>query len=253
MSENKELTTVEGEDNLPVVIGYEKALEALTTMPDANPDVVHAFLDAQERIMDREAKMAFIKARQAVRRELPTIVKNKFNDQTKSTYADFEAIKKVVDPILDKNGLDDTYDYEYPEEGVTITICTLTHIQGHESHHRVRVTRDNVGIKGSVNKTDVHGDGSAATYGQRRSLGSALGIKTSKDDDGNKAGAVAITDKQRDKLQALIDETGADIQEFCQFLNVDSLAAISTLNYSGATSCLQAKKIKQLESKDDST
>jgi len=254
MTEENNVPVVQDEQpNLPTTMGYQEAIKSLTTMPDVNPDVVHAFLDAQERILDREAKMAFIKAKHAVRRDLPTIVKNKFNDQTKSSYANFEAIKKAVDPILDKHGMSDSYTFDYPEDGVTITTCILTHDLGHEERYQSRVCRDDVGIAGKKNKTNVHGDASAASYGQRYSLGAGLGLKTSKDDDGNAAGLNPITEKQRDKIQALVDDTGADTQQFCEFMGVSSLSDISTIKYADAISSLQAKKIKLLEDQDDNS
>lgn len=254
MSEIKEtLPTIQEETSLTVP-GYEQAIQSLTTMPDVNPDVVHAFLDAQERVLDRHAKMAFIKAKHALRKEMPPIKKESINPQTKSKYAKLDAIKKIVDPLLVRHGFDDSYNYEYPEEGVIITTCILTHEEGHETRHSVRITRDNVGIKGTKNKTDVHGDASAMKYGDRLSFCAALGINTTDDDDGNAAGTQEITEQQMIEIQTLLTDTGTDIERFCKdYLKLDSLSDIRASQFAKVKAALQSRKIEQMEKPSDNS
>lgn len=225
--------------------GYFSAIEALTNNPNANPDIIDRMLDAQERILDREAKLAYDKAMVELKSQLPTIIKKKPNNQTKSKYAELGEIKKQVDPLLAKYGFYDSYSDEYPEDGVIITTCTITHRDGHERSNSVRFTRDNVGMQGSKNKTDVHGDASAMTYGQRLSFCRALGIRIADDDDGNAAGLVTITDAQAKEINELIDEVEADIVGFCNYMKVSSVAAIPSKDYQRAISALNAKKTEK--------
>lgn len=201
-------------------------IEKAITNPDTDPEKLHQILDFQERILDRQAEYDFNSAMVALRKELQPIVKNKANKQTSSKYADLNAIKKAVDPLLEKHGFYDSYDDDFPEDGVIITTCILTHAGGHSRKNKVRFKRDNVGIKGTANKTDVHGDASAMTYGQRLSLCRALGIRISEDDDGNAAGNEAIHPDNAEKLKQLIKETNSDTKAFCEMFgcnDVDSL------------------------------
>ena len=69
------------------------------------------------------------------------------------------------------------------------------------------------GIKGSVNKTAMHGHGSALTYARRYIMCLAFDIQVSDDDDGNAAGAenrrfvstsqVAQINTRLDKIESL--------------------------------------------------
>ncbi len=226
-------------------------IEKAALSPDVDPDKMDKLLNVQMKMMDKQAEINFNKDMARLRKELKPVIKNRENQQTSSRYADLEAIKKQVDPLLVNHAFFDSYDYAYPEDGVIITTCILTHEEGHATRHNVRVKRDNVGIAGKTNKTDVHGDASAMKYGQRLSLCAALGINTSDDDDGNAAGTYPITEKQIEILQKLIDKTGMDKEKFVkEFCKVDFLKDLSQKDYKRAYYALVARRNKQLEESD---
>lgn len=218
-----------------------EVIERVATNKDVDVSKMQALIDMQIQVMEKEAEMAFNKAMVSLRKELPAIVKEKENKQTRSKYADLEAIKKAIDPLLSKYGFFDTYDDDFPEDGVIVTTCILTHESGYCRKNKVRFKRDNVGIAGSKNKTDVHGDASAMTYGQRLSLCRALGIRIAEDDDGNKAQGT-ITQEHLIRLNELIAETNTNENQFLALFGVDSLDELPIGEFKKAQALLIAKR-----------
>jgi len=244
--------------NLPVQQNYRELIDKAALTDGIDPAVIHSLIDADERVQDRIAKQIFITAKIIMRKDIPTIVKEKFNKHTKSHYADFADIKKKVDPIMEDHDFIDDYNYEYETvdgEVYVWTICTLSHIGGHQENHRARVARDDKGPSGTTNKSKTHGDSSAMSYGQRLSLGAALGIKTAKDDDGNAAGgSVSISKDKIKKINELIEKTGLDTKQFCEeFAHVDSVADIPDHDYRRVLNGLLAKRNEQLEAENENT
>lgn len=222
--------------------GMLAVIERAAGNPNVDTDKMQSLLDMQLQIMDKQAEIEFNKAMTGLRSELGPVVKNKANNQTSSRYADLETIKKAVDPLLVKYGFFDSYDDDFPEDGVIITTCILTHESGHARRNKVRFKRDSVGIKGSTNKTDVHGDASTMTYGQRLSLCRALGLRISEDDDGNKAGAKPIGDKQAAGIKKLLEETGSDVKGFLDLFGIDCVESMDERDVRKANALLLTRK-----------
>lgn len=217
-------------------------IERAASNPDVDVSKMQALIDMKMQVFDKEAEIAFNKAMTELRKDMTPVIKNKSNSQTKSKYADLEAIKKAVDPLLIKHGFFDSYDDDFPEDGVIVTTCILTHEGGHARRNKVRFKRDNVGIQGSKNKTDVHGDASAMTYGQRLSLCRALGVRISEDDDGNAAGNVFITDAQAAKIKELLKETDSNVKGFLDLFGVQDVDSLPEKEFRKANALLITKR-----------
>lgn len=54
-----------------------------------------------------------------------------------------------------------------------------------------------------------------------------------------------ITEAQRDELAKLVTEVGADLEKYCRYLNVESLAGIPADNFDRAKAALEAKRSAQ--------
>ncbi len=227
-------------------------IQTMAMDPDVSVEKLDGLLNFQERILDRQAKMDFNTSMVQLRKKLGPVLKTKKNNQTGSKYADLGAIKKAVDPLLEEFGFYDSYDDDFPEDGVIITHCTITHEGGHSRTNKVRFKRDDAGIKGTKNKTEIHGDASTMTYGQRLSLCRALGIRIADDDDGNAAGGMdepTLNNQQFNEVMGLIDATDSDIKAFCGFMEVEAIKDIKQINYQRAINQLENKKRIQQEKK----
>lgn len=214
MSTPEQLPAVAAQPNMNELIRF--AIES----DSVDAQKLHLLLDAQERIIHHEREEAFNTAMVLLRKELPAIKRNKVNDQTKSRYADLEAVKRAVDPLLQKHGFFERYEHDYPAPGVVGTTCVLTHERGHSVKLRVQFDFDDKGIAGKTNKTQTHAAASSMTYGERLSLCGILGLQIVHDDDGNLAGAQPITEEQAEAIEKRIRELGSDMQAFLQFFSI---------------------------------
>jgi len=122
--------------------------------------------------------------------EMPKIIKTKKNKQTDSMYADLGAINEQITPIYTKWGfsLSFTEGEAKRNEDVRI-ICHCSHEKGHTREFFTDLPIDNVGIKGTPNKTQIHGIASTISYGQRYLIKMIFNLALDEeDDDGQAAG-----------------------------------------------------------------
>jgi hypothetical protein len=235
------------ENKQQVVAVQESAMISIIAKAASDPNVdvakLEKLLDMQERIMEKQAEIEFNLDMNNLRVELPAVVKNKANSQTNSRYADLEAIQKVVSPLLSKYGFYDRYEDDFPSERIVGTTCEIVHKNGFSRKNRVQFTLDDVGIKGTANKTATHATASSMTYGQRLSLCRALGVQISIDNDGNNDRAVLPIEFAAE-LDLLIIETKADKVKFLQFMKTDSVQNILAKDYIKARKALEDKKRK---------
>lgn len=227
------------ENNLVAVI--EKA----AVDPNVDVDKMERLIEMQERIMSKQAEIDFNNAMTDM--DLPSVEKNRKNEQTNSMYADLKSIQKTIDPVLKEAGFKYRWTHEYKENTVGTT-CILYHRAGHSIEAYAEYEFDESGIKGSKNKTRPHASASAKTYGKRDSLCSVLGINITDDDDGNAAGSVPITDKQKEALVALLQDV-KDIEayqkSFLDYMKVESIDVIPQKDYYKASNAINSKLKQQ--------
>ena len=126
------------------------------------------------------------------------------NDQTGSPYARYESILNKAKPVYTNHGFALSFgtDSSPLESHIRIT-CSVTHEKGHSKDFFVDLPMDSTGIKGNVNKTQIHGTGSTYSYGKRYLITMIFNIEiANEDDDGVKAGK-----REHDKMvkQPVID------------------------------------------------
>lgn len=221
-------------------------IEKVALSPDIDVQKMEAILAVQERILDRQAQIEFNEDMAKLREELNThpVMRSRKNSQTKSSYADLEDVKMVVDPLLSKYGFFDRYEDDFPAQGVVGTTCVITHRAGHKERNRVQFALDDKGIAGSVNKTSIHATVSSMTYGQRVSLCRALGVRLTDDDDGNAAGSQAVTQEQAIWIDEMLTATEADRAKFLEYMGVKAIDQIPAAAFNKAKTMLDSKRAK---------
>ena len=233
-----------------LVITDSKTGDMLATIQSAalNPDVdvekMKALLDMQERIIDKNAGVAFNQAMMGVQREMAPIPKTSWNDQTKSWYAKAESIDKVLTQIYTSHGFCLMFGTaDSPHEGYMRITCDVGHQQGHVKPFFYDLPPDDAGIKGSVNKTKVHAAASTVTYGQRYLKTMIFNITFGVDNDGNPSSGV-ITKEQVGELELLIKEKGADKSAFLHHFSIDDegIEGLQVSKFLTAKRMLEAKK-----------
>lgn len=161
-------------------------IERVATNPDADIAKLEKMLDMQERILTRNAMVAFNAAMAEMQSDIPVIAKSGaivVNGQERSKYARFDDIMKVIKPVLQQHGFAVSFRTESGEGMVKVT-GILMHREGHREETSMALPLDSSGSKNTVQAI-----GSSTAYGKRYVLCALLNIATGdEDDDANALG-----------------------------------------------------------------
>lgn len=170
----------------PALAAMFDSVAELAKNPDVDPAKMQAIVDLQMQMIDRNARSEFQAAMHRARAKMPRITKdgaitNK-SGAVQSRYSTYEAIDKVVRPIIEAEGLTYGFDFREGEQGRVLVTCIVSHVGGHEERFGpMPLSIDTTGAKNAT-----QGAGSAGKYGQRYTLCAAFNIVTEGvDDDGN--------------------------------------------------------------------
>lgn len=183
-----EVATVEAQSGMVAMI------ERLALNPDVDVAKLEKLLEMQERILDRNSKVAYAMALSAMQPKLPVITENgeiKNRDgKVQSTYALWEDINDAIKPILAEHGFALSFKTGYLDKDEIVT-CVLTHRDGHSEETSMRLPRDDSG-----SKNQVQGVGSSISYGKRYTACALLNITSrGEDDDAQSTGRTRDQDK----------------------------------------------------------
>lgn len=203
-------------------------------------DKMERLLAMQERVMAEQSKRAFTAALRGAKREIKPVVRNKYNEQTKSRYADLEAVADAIDPIIESHGFVPTFGTGKSElaDHYKVT-CDLLHIDGYERHYYADVPIDMAGIKGNQNKTATHGFGSTMSYA-RRYLKCLIFDVVTTDNDGNRD-EPTISAEQCAELRRLIGQAQVTEESFCDYIKVGTLPELAARHFERAKGVLTQK------------
>jgi hypothetical protein len=157
-----------------------------------------------------------------------------------SKYADLGAVWEACRVPLCKNGLSIVQTTDFDKDDVWL-VTTLLHASGEKISGRYPLR---------PTKIDPQGFGSALTYARRYTIAAMVGVVADEDDDGNRAsgnghsngnGHGKISELQVSTLRGMIANANADLEKFCEYLKVKSLADLPVSEYGRALDALNAK------------
>lgn len=213
------------------------------------PEQLKMVLDAQERILDRQASQAFAADMAACQADMPKVLKGKWNDQTKSYYEDLGDLNSTIRPCYTRYGFAVLFSSTIPtQEGWVGMKATVTHRLGHSEVFNIELPADIAGIQGKTNKTMVHGIASTRSYIRRYLLREIFNLTTSEDvdDDANSAQPeLLITEDQVTVLLDLVNETNTNLGQFLNYCKVDHLDNLPASKFAGAKRALESKREHQ--------
>lgn len=182
-------------------------------------------LDLQFKWEADQARKAYADSMAIAQAEMPAVFKDRFNTQTKSWYATLDSINNRITPVYTKHGFSLSFDTEdSPLDKCIRIVCRVLHYKGHREEFRYDQPIDDVGIAGSVNKTQVHARGSAMTYGRRYLTLMIFNLVASdEDDDGNSATTERVetekaADSNDDAKRASFKEAHGRLSESVTFI-----------------------------------
>lgn len=242
-----------------IVTHGQMALEAQVVEPDGNilavvaraasdpkvdVDKMKALLDMQERIMDKNAEIAFNQAMTRLQPRLPQITKDgvivgKDRVTVRSRYAKFEKVDRIIRPLYTSEGFALTYNTELRDKILFVTV-TVRHAMGHKEATTVPVPIDH-----NEYRTSAQDMGSTISYGKRYATCAALHIVTvDEDNDGDGNGGL-ITEDQVLTIETLLRDTKADRASFLKFAGASSVDAIPASQYARCINGLKQKAAKR--------
>lgn len=239
----------------------EQSLLAVIERAASNPEVdvakMEKLLEMHTKIVAKQAEDAFNIAMTAAQTDIRRIAADAENPQTRSKYATYAKLDRVLRPIYTKHGFSLSFDTDpnAPENIVPVK-CYVSHVAGHTRTYHAAMPADGKGAKGGDVMTKTHATGSAMSYGMRYLLKMIFNVAIgAEDDDGNAAAAGPKIDEQQvAEINRLIKETdsgsGHYKEDFLCYLSKHGKVTISTVEeipavmFNTAKAALEAKKKK---------
>jgi hypothetical protein len=165
-------------------------LIAMAINKGADIETIERLLALKERVDAKKAEEAFNAALNRCQSAMGRVAANKENQQTRSRYADYAALDRVLRPIYTHEGFSLSFDTGPSPEAAVLVLCHVSHAGGHTRTYRAEMPADGKGAKGNDVMTRTHAVGSGMSYGMRYLLKMIFNVAIGEtDDDGNAAGA----------------------------------------------------------------
>jgi ERF superfamily protein len=223
--------------------------------------------DRQEKRDDRAAELAaeaaFNAAMTEVQRQMGRIATDAANTSTRSRYATYAALDRILRPLYTKAGFNISFNEAVGTVGAEMVraIAYVTHVapgakRSHTRTYHTDIPADGKGAKGGDVMTKTHAHVSATSYGKRCLLGMVFNIATGNDDDGNAASAnrpvaddVAqmegtINAAQVAEISRLLEDRGISQRAFLQFIQLPSLEHIGADKFDKAVAKIKSLGVK---------
>jgi hypothetical protein len=208
--------------------------------PNADVEKLERLMAMAERVRAKDAEQAFNAAMTDAQSGMSRISADGNNPSTKSKYATYAALDRVVRPIYTSHGFALSFDTgpDAPADHVRV-LCHVSHREGHSRTYRIDMPADGKGAKGGDVMTKTHAVGAAMSYGSRYLLKLIFNVAVGEDDnDGNGASGETITTEQLAKLQEMMEQANADPEKFTKFMKVSALCDIRAKDFGNALEAL---------------
>lgn len=202
------------------------------TDPSVDIDKMERLLAMKERVDARDAEAEFNQALSACQAETGRIEADMENPQTRSRYASYAALDKVLRPIYTRHGLALSFDEtDSPKPDHIRVLCHVTHKSGHKQTFQKDMAADGKGAKGGDVMTKTHASGAAQSYGRRYLVLGIFNIAIGEEDRDGNDDRPRITAKQVADLKALLEETGSDQALFMKWAKITELGQMLATSY----------------------
>lgn len=200
-------------------------IERVARDPAIDIAKLERLLDMQERILAKNAEVAYARALSEMQADLPEIpergvirIKSKDGNNViqETPYALWEDINEAIRPQLAKHGFSLSFRTGLSNDGRVSVTAVLLHREGHREETTMVLGHDATGSKNAVQAI-----GSSTSYGKRYATAALLNLTSrdmlEHDDDGERAVDIRPKSQSRDidkEMRAEIDacETVADLK-----------------------------------------
>lgn len=222
-------------------------IERAARDPAVDIDKMERLLQMQERVMARNAEQDFNRAMTEAQAKMRSVAADSNNPQTRSRYASYAALDRVVRPLYTAAGFALSFGTaEGAPDGYVRVVCHVSHNGGYSRTYHVDMPADGKGARGGDVMTKTHAVGAGMSYGQRYLLKMIFNIAVGEDVDGNApVDTKPISDAQAEQITKLVAETKSNIGIFLKWIGAESISDIPAHKFAAAIAGLEAKKRSQ--------
>ena len=235
-----QMPAVDQTDNSTAVM---KIIERAATNPQVDIDKMERLMAMQERIFERDARMAYNVDMANMQSAMPVIAENGaivVGKDVRSRYAKFEDIIKAIQPLLQEHGFSVSFKSNFVDNMLEVT-GIISHRGGHSEQTTMKLPFDSSG-----SKNNVQAIGSSVSYGKRYCICMLLNIATggedNEDNDGNDVPQtpVFVTDKDIKALKKAAKAVGKDEKYICEKANIKTIDMLLMSRYAPCMNHLQS-------------
>jgi len=210
-----------------------QVIERAAQNPEVDVDKMERLFEMHQKITAKSSEEAFNAAMSKAQSNMGRISADCTNPQTRSRYASYAALDRVLRPVYTQNGFALSFGTdEGAADGFVRVVCHVSHSDGHSRKHFIDMASDGKGAKGGSVMTQTHATGAAMTYGMRYLLKLIFNVAIGEDDNDGNESATKISEEQANELYALISDNGLPMTQYLSWLKsalkVDSIEEIST-------------------------
>lgn len=224
-------------------------IERIALDPAADMDKLERLMTMKRQLDAERAAREFAVAMKDAQAEMPVIVKNRTNNQTRSRYAELEVINDAIVPVYTKHGLSLSFDtIPSSKENWVAVRCRIRHIGGHVEESTYETPFDTVGSGGNVNKTVTHGLASGVTYARRYITIMVFNLVIKGEDvDGNQARDGSAKVASQDDIDAIREWfevcsfTTNEVNDFLALFKIEELEHLPANRVKEAVGGLKAR------------
>lgn len=167
----------------PEPVSLLQVIERASRDPNVDIDKMERLMAMHERMTAKQAESEFNDAIVSCQNECGTISADATNPQTRSKYATYAKLDKVLRPIYTKHGISISYSTEDSPKPEHIRVIAYVSRKGYTRKYQADMPADGKGAKGGDVMTKTHAAGAAMSYGARYLLKGIFNISIGEDDD----------------------------------------------------------------------
>jgi len=185
----------------PISVTAEEGMIRLAVERGASIETIERLVALQEKMLARKAEIEFNEALNRVQSKIKRVAPDLDNSQTRSKYASYAAIDRVIRPIYSEEGFSLSFSEEDCPKPEHVRIVCFVSKGAHTRQYRKDMPADGKGAKGSDVMTKTHAAAAADSYAKRYLVKDIFNVAIGEDDrDGNGTGSGSMDDSQVDEL-----------------------------------------------------
>lgn len=154
----------------------------------ADINTIERLVALQEKMLMRDAEIQFNEALNRVQLKIRRVAPDLDNNQTRSKYASYAAIDRVIRPIYTEEGLSLSFTEEDCPKPEHVRIICLVSRGAYTRTYRKDMPADGKGAKGGDVMTKTHAAAAADSYAKRYLVKDIFNIAIGEDDDDGNCG-----------------------------------------------------------------